>query len=59
MVIQHNMARNSSFFYHASAPIPRANHSDFFNTHACYASYQCASLSSLVKSNIDSRLRGA
>ena len=33
MVIQQNMARNS-FFYHASASTPLANHSDFFNTHA-------------------------
>jgi hypothetical protein len=35
MVIQHNMARSSSFFYHASATTPPANHTDFFNTHAC------------------------
>ena len=34
MVIQQNMARNF-FFYHASASTPPANHSDFFNTHAC------------------------
>jgi len=32
MVIQQNMARISSL-YHASATSPRANHSDFFNTH--------------------------
>jgi len=35
MVIQHNVARNSSFFYHASATAPRTNPSDFFNAHAC------------------------
>ena len=34
MVIQQSMARNSSSFYHASATAPRANYSDFFNTHA-------------------------
>jgi hypothetical protein len=32
MVIQQNMARISSL-YHASATFPRANHTDFFNTH--------------------------
>jgi hypothetical protein len=35
MVIQQSMARNSSSFYHAFATAPRANYSDFFNTHAC------------------------
>jgi hypothetical protein len=35
MVIQQNMARISSL-YHASATSLRANHSDFFNTHACF-----------------------
>jgi hypothetical protein len=35
MVIQHNMARIFFFFYHALAPIQLANHSDFFNAHAC------------------------
>jgi hypothetical protein len=34
MVIQHSLARISSF-YHASATTPLANHGDFFNTHAC------------------------
>src|SRR5713101_4077567 len=34
MVIQQNMERIASF-YHASATTPHANHSDFFNTHAC------------------------
>ncbi len=34
MVIQQSMERISSF-YHASVTAPRANHSDFFNTHAC------------------------
>jgi hypothetical protein len=33
MVIQQSMASNYSSFYHASASTPRANHSDFFNTH--------------------------
>jgi hypothetical protein len=32
MVIQQSMARIPSF-YHASASIQPANHSDFFNTH--------------------------
>ena len=35
MVIQQNMARIASL-YHASAIFPRANHSDFFNTHRRY-----------------------
>src|SRR5713226_4730068 len=35
MVIQQNMARIASL-YHASATFPRANHSDFFNTHAWF-----------------------
>src|SRR5450631_300289 len=34
MVIQQSMERIPSF-YHASATTPLANHSDFFNTHAC------------------------
>jgi hypothetical protein len=32
MVIQQSMA---TFFYHAFVSIHPANHSDFFNTHAC------------------------
>jgi hypothetical protein len=32
-VIQQNMESISSL-YHASAPTPPANHSDFFNSHA-------------------------
>src|ERR1035438_5420284 len=35
MVIQQNMARIASF-YHGSAATPLANHSDFFNTYACF-----------------------
>jgi hypothetical protein len=35
MVIQQSMARIPSF-YHASASIQPANHSDFFNTHGIY-----------------------
>jgi hypothetical protein len=31
----HSMARIPPSYYHASATIPIANHSDFFNTHAC------------------------
>src|SRR5258708_27571595 len=37
MVIQQNMERIASF-YHASASIQPANHSDFFNTHRRYHS---------------------
>jgi hypothetical protein len=31
-----SMERNYSSFYHASATTPRANHGDFFNTHAWF-----------------------
>jgi hypothetical protein len=34
MVIQQNMARIPSPYYHASTTVSLANHSDFFNTHA-------------------------
>ena len=45
MVIQQSMARIPSF-YHASASIQPANHSDFFNTHACFRqlSFLCFAL---------------
>jgi hypothetical protein len=33
MVIQQNMARIPSPYYHASTTVSLANHSDFFNTH--------------------------
>jgi hypothetical protein len=31
----HSMASIPPSYYHASAAIPIANHSDFFNTHGC------------------------
>ncbi len=38
MVIQQSMARIPSPYYHASASIQPANHSDFFNTHSPFHS---------------------
>jgi hypothetical protein len=32
----HSMASIPPSYYHASAPIPIANHSDFFNNHEIY-----------------------
>jgi hypothetical protein len=35
MVIQQSMKGITPPYYHASVTTPPANHSDFFNTHAC------------------------